>query len=143
MNEKSIKRFFYIFIILVTLLINVGEKILEKRGIVYSDLTILIKIAMTWVICPVSIVIGFNSVAREKLNDAAIRANVLGSGMIFLAIIILFVLRMLVFGLGVLTEDRKETVLEDGKVIVSYENFGTHQIEYYDKINDFLFRVTE
>lgn len=138
---KWLKRTFLILVIMGTVLLNWGQGYLSQRGILYSDLTMLIKIFLTWIICPTCIVFSYNSIGKTKVNDEnLLAATTMVGGILFLVIAVFFVCRITSF---MLVEDRKEIPLADGTIMITYENLGPRQVEYYEIVNEFLYREIE
>lgn len=138
---KWLKRTFLILVIMGTVLLNLGQGYLLQRGILYSDLAVLIKIFLTWIVCPICIVFAYNSIGKTKVNDEnLLAATTIAGGILFLVIAVFFVCRITSF---MLVEDRTETPLADGTIMITYENFGPRQMEYYEIVNKFLYREIE
>lgn len=141
MEQKSCNKLLQvlnIFILIVTVLLNWGQSHLLDRGIVYSDMTVLTKIFMTYIICPISLIFSYNDIVKAKTDDKdSIGAATTASGIFFLMIVIFFTCRMIFF---VVIEDRKEVSLEDGRILVRHENFNLQQPEYYQGINVFVYK---
>lgn len=140
MEQKLCNKFLQvvnIFILIVTILLNWGQGHLADRGILYSDITVLIRICMTYIICPISLIFSYNDIVKTKLNDGdSIGAATVAGGIFFLLIVIFFTCRMIFF---VVIDDRKEVPLEDGRILVYHENFNLQQPEYYQGINVFVY----
>lgn len=141
MEQRSCNKFLQvlnILILIVTILLNWGQGHLADSGVLYSDITILIKICMTYIICPVSLIFSYNDIVKTKLADRdSIGAATVAGGILFLMIMIIFTCRMIFF---VVIEDRKEVPLEDGRILISHENFNLQQPEYYQGINVFVYK---
>ena len=120
----------YIILILLigsTILLNCGQSYLLKQDIVYSDRLILIKIVLTWLIVPFTLVISYGSFMSRKLGDSrAVAAVFISNGIIIFVISIAFAVRLFHFAL--FEENSLHSTYEPGK------------ITYYEQINQFLYR---
>ncbi|MCH5263245.1 MAG: hypothetical protein J1F42_10055 [Lachnospiraceae bacterium] len=97
---RIIKCTLVILLVGVTVLLNCGQGYLAKQDIVYSDRLILIKIVLTWLIVPFTLVINYGSFMSRKLGDSRAVATVfISDGIIIFVISIAFVVRLLHFGL--------------------------------------------
>lgn len=120
----------YIILILLVgaaILLNCGQGYLAKQDILYSDRLILIKIVLTWLIVPFSLVISYGSFMSRKLGDSrAVAAVFISNGIIIFVISIAFAVRLFYFAM-----------FEENSLHSTYEP-GT--ITYYEQINQFLYR---
>ena len=120
----------YIILILLvgfTILLNGGQGFLEKQDIVYSDRLILIKIVLTWLIVPFTLVISYGSFMSRKLGDSrAVAAVFISNGIIIFVISIVFVVRLFCFAM--FEENSLHSTYEPGK------------ITYYEQINPFMYQ---
>ena len=132
--SKSGKQIFritkYTFLFLLvgfTILLNWGQGYLLKQDIVYSDRLILIKIVMTWLIVPFTLVLSYGSFMSRKLEDSRAVASVfISNGIIIFVISIAFVVRLFYFAL-----------FEDNSLYHAYES---ETLPHYEQINPFLYR---
>lgn len=89
-----------ILLVVFTILLNCGQGYLEKQDIVYSDRLLLIKIVLTWLIVPFTLVISYGSLMSRKLGDSrAITAVFISNGIIIFIISIAFAVRLFHFAL--------------------------------------------
>ena len=124
--SKSGKQIFritkYTFLFLLvgfTILLNWGQGYLLKQDIVYSDRLILIKIVMTWLIVPFTLVLTYGSFMSRKLEDSRAVASVfISNGIIIFVISIAFVVRLLYFAF---VEERPLYDSDDPGIILHYE----------------------
>ena len=127
---KFLKKAKYIILIVLmvfTILLNWGQGFLAKQGIVYSERMVLIKIVMTWLIVPITLVLSYGSFMSRKLEDSRAVASVyISNGIIIFVISIAFVVRLFYF-----------VLLEDYSLHTTYAP-GT--ITYYEQINPFMYR---
>ena len=80
-----------ILLVAFTILLNCGQGYLAKQDIVYSDRLILIKIVLTWLIVPFTLVISYGSFMSRNLGDArAVAAVFISNGIIIFVISIAF-----------------------------------------------------
>ena len=121
----------YIIIILLvafTILLNCGQGYLLKQDIVYSDRLILIKIVLTWLIVPFTLVISYGSFMSHRLGDSrAVAAVFISNGVIIFVISIAFVIRLLHFAL------MEERPLYDADV--------PRIILHYEPLNPYLYKI--
>lgn len=99
-NRKQIFRIvkytFLIFLIGFTILLNWGQGYLAKQDIVYSEQLILIKVVLTWLIVPFTLVISYGSFMSRKLGDSrAVVSVFISNGIIIFVISIAFVVRLI------------------------------------------------
>ena len=107
MSDGGTMKFFRIikYIILIlsvgfTILLNCGQGYLAKQDIVYSNRLILIKIVLTWLIVPFTLVISYGSFMSRKLEDSrAATAVFISNGIIIFVISIAFAVRLFYFAL--------------------------------------------
>ena len=124
---KIAKYIILIVLVIFTILLNWGQGYLTRKGIVYSERLVLIKIVMTWLIVPATLVISYGSFMSRKLEDSRAVASVfISNGIIIFVISIAFVVRLLYF-----------VLLEDYSLHTTYAP-GT--ITYYEQINPFMYR---
>lgn len=124
---KITKYIILIVLVVFTILLNWGQGFLAKQGIVYSERMVLIKIVMTWLIVPITLVLSYGSFMSRKLEDSRAVASVyISNGIIIFVISIAFVVRLFCFAL-----------LEDNSLHTTYAP-GT--ITYYEQINPFMYR---
>ena len=108
-----------IFLVGAAILLNCGQGYLAKQDIVYSDRLILIKIVLTWLIVPFSLVISYGSFMSRKLGDSrAIAAVFISNGIIIFVISIAFAVRLFCF---VLFEERPLYDPDVPGIILHYE----------------------
>ena len=116
-----------IVLVVVTILLNWGQGYLAKQDIVYSDQLVLIKVVLTWLIVPFTLVISYGSFMSRKLEDSRAVASVfVSNGVIIFVISIAFVARLFYFAL-----------FEDNSLYHAYES-GT--LSHYEQINPFMYR---
>ena len=116
-----------IVLVVFTILLNWGQGDLERQGIVYSERLVLIKIVMTWLIVPITLVLSYGSLMSRKLEDSRAVASVfISNGIIIFVISTAFVVRLIYFGL-----------FEDYSLHTTYAP-GT--ITYFEQINPFMYR---
>lgn len=139
---KYIKCAFLIFVIGITLLMEVGSRYLLKQNIEFTDNLVIFKMIMTWFITPFILIMYYNNTMAGKLreNPEMIVAVSLSNGIIIFVLIFFFILRILFF---VLFQDRIETPLGNGLVVVERGNFGPQETLQYELINQFLYRCSE
>ena len=124
---RIVKYIILIILVLFTILLNWGQGFLAKQDIVYSERLVLIKIVMTWLIVPITLVISYGSFMSRKLEDSRAVASVfISNGIIIFVISIAFVVRLLYF-----------VLLEDYSLHSTYV-FGT--MTYYEQVNPFMYR---
>ena len=116
-----------IVLVVFTILLNWGQGFLAKRDIVYSERLVLIKIVMTWLIVPITLVISYGSLMSRKLEDSRAVASVfVSNGIIIFVISAAFVVRLLYF-----------VLFEDYSLHSTYV-FGT--MTYYEQVNPLMYR---
>lgn len=114
---KFLKYSFLIFVILITLLMELGSRYLLRQNIEFTDKLVIFKMIMTWFVTPFILILYYNNIMVGKLRDNSgmIAAVSLSNGIIIFVLTIFFILRILFF---VLFQDRIETPLENGLVVV-------------------------
>lgn len=124
---KIVKYIILIFLVGAAILLNCGQGYLAKQDIVYSDRLILIKIVLTWLIVPFTLVISYGSFMSRRLGDSrAVAAVFISNGIIIFVISIAFAVRLFYFAM-----------FEENSLHSTYEP-GT--ITYYEQINQFLYK---
>ena len=124
---RIIKYIIIILLVVFAILLNCGQGYLLKQDIVYSDRLILVKIFLTRLIVPFTLVISYGSFMSRRLGDSrAVAAVFISNGVIIFVISIAFVIRLLHFAL-----------FEDNSLHSTYE---PGKITYYEQINPFLYR---
>ncbi|MDE6846856.1 MAG: hypothetical protein K2J99_13995, partial [Lachnospiraceae bacterium] len=93
-------------------------------------------------ITPFILIMYYNNTMAGKLreNPEMIAAVSLSNGIIIFVLIFFFILRILFFALF---QDRIETPLGNGLVVVEHRNFGPQETQQYELINQFLYRCIE
>lgn len=139
---KVLKWLFLIAVVGITLLLELASKYLWKQNIEFTDKLVIFKMIMTWFVTPFVLIMYYNNTMIHKLKDhsESIAAVSLSNGIILFVLICCFIVRVGVF---VLFQDRIETPLNNGQVVVEHENFGSQDILYYQSINQFLYRRIE
>ena len=116
-----------IVLVVFTISLNWGQGFLAKQDIVYTERLVLIKIVLTWLIVPITLVISYGSLMSRKLEDSRAVASVfISNGIIIFVISAAFVVRLFYFAL-----------FEDNSLYHAYES-GT--LPYYEQINPFMYR---
>ena len=116
-----------IILVVFTIFLNLGQGYLAEQGIVYSDRLVLIKVVLTWLIVPFTLVISYGSFMSRNLEDSRAVASVfVSNGVIILAISIAFVARLCYFAL-----------FEDNSL---HSTYAPGTITYYEQINPFMYR---
>lgn len=124
---RIVKYIILIVLVVLMVLINWGQGYLAKQDIVYSEQLVLIKVVLTWLIVPFTLVINYGSFMSRKLEDSRAVASVfISNGIIIFVISIAFVLRLFYF-----------ILFEDYSLHTTYAP-GT--ITYYEQINPFMYR---
>lgn len=139
---KVLKWLFLIIVVGIPVLLELASKYLLKQNIEFTDKLVIFKILMTWFVTPFVLIMYYNNTMVSKLRDnpGMIAAVTLSNGLILFVLICFFIVRVGVF---VFFEDRKETPLSDGRVVVEYENLAPNRTIYYQSINQFLYRRIE
>lgn len=139
---KVLKWLFLIAVVGITLLLELASKYLWKQNIEFTDKRVIFKMIMTWFVTPFVLIMYYNNTMIHKLKDhsGSIAAVGLSNGIILFVLICCFIVRVGVF---VLFQDRIETPLDNGQVVVEHENFGPQDILYYQSINPFLYKRIE
>ena len=142
---KFYKFFKYLFLIIVvgiTLLLQLAAKYLLKQNIEFTDKLVIFKMIMTWFITPFVLIMYYHNTMVSKLRDNSgmIAAVSLSNGIILIVLVCCFIVRIGVF---VLFQDRIETPLNNGQIVVEHGNFGPQEILYYQAINQFLYKRIE
>ncbi len=121
-----------LLILLCTILIHCGQGYLLEQNIEYTDTMMWIKIILTWGVCPLSLIFGYNSLMAEKLEEAkAISAVNVCNGILIILVVILWIFRMLFFCIW---QDREEAYLGNGLIMIE------NRYIYYEPINAFLYK---
>ena len=116
-----------IILVVFTIFLNLGQGYLAEQGIIYSDRLVLIKVVLTWLIVPFTLVISYGSFMSRKLEDSKAVASVfISNGIIIFVISIAFVVRLFYF-----------VLFEDYSLHTTYAP-GT--ITYYEQINPSMYR---
>ena len=116
-----------IVLVVFTILLNWGQGYLAEQGIIYSDRLVLIKVVLTWLVVPFTLVISYGSFMSRNLEDSRAVASVfVSNGVIIFVISIAFVVRLFYFAL-----------FEDNSLYHAYES-GT--LPHYEQINPFMYR---
>ena len=116
---RIIKYIVLILLVGFTILLNCGQGYLEKQDIVYSDRLVLIKIVLTWLIVPFTLVISYGSFMSRKLGDSrAVAAVFISNGIIIFVISIAFAVRLFHFAL---IEERSLYDSDVPGIILHYE----------------------
>lgn len=124
---RIMKYIILILLIVFTILLNWGQGYLAKQDIIYSDRLVLIKIVLTWLIVPFTLVFSYGSFMSRKLGDSrAVTAVFISNGIIIFVISIAFVVRL--FHYALFEENSLHSTYEPGMVT------------YYEQINWFLYR---
>ena len=124
---RIMKYIILIVLVAFTILLNWGQGYLAKQGIIYSDRLVLIKVVLTWLIVPFTLVISYGSFMSRKLEDSRAVAFVfVSNGIIIFVISMAFVARLFYFAL-----------FEDNSLYHAYES-GT--LPHYEQINPFMYR---
>ena len=128
MKFFRVAKYIILFVLVVfTILLNWGQGYLAEQGIVYSDRLVLIKVVLTWLIVPFTLVISYGSFMSRNLEDSRAVASVfVSNGVIILAISIAFVARLFYFAL-----------FEDNSL---HSTYAPGTITYYEQINPFMYR---
>lgn len=127
---RVLKYCLIVLILLCTVLINLGQGYLLQQNIEYTDAMMWIKIILTWGVCPLSLIFGYNSLMAKKLEETkAISAVNLCNGILIILVVILWVFRMLFFCIW---QDREEVRLGNGLIMIE------QQYKYYEPINSLL-----
>ena len=139
---KFLKWAFLIIVVGITLLLELASKYLMKQDIEFTDKLVVFKMIMTWFVTPFILIMYYNNTMISKLRDNSgmVAAVSLSNGIILLVLVFCFILRVGVF---VLFQDRIETPLNNGMVVVEYENLAPNRIKYYQSINQFLYKRIE
>ena len=124
---RIMKYVILILLVVFTIFLNWGQGYLAKQDIVYSDRLMLIKIVLTWLIVPFTLVFSYGSFMSRNLGDARAAAAVfISNGIIIFVISIAFAVRLFHFAL-----------FEDNSL---HSTYGPGTITYYEQINQFLYR---
>ena len=116
-----------IVLVVLTILLNWGQGYLAQQDIVYSDRLVLIKVVLTWLIVPFTLVISYGSFMNRKLEEPRAVASVfISNGAIIFVISIAFVVRLFYFAL-----------FEDNTL---HSTYAPGTITYYEQINPFMYR---
>ena len=95
---RIMKYLILIILVAFTILLNWGQGYLTKQDIVYSDRLVLIKIVLTWLIVPFTLVFSYGSFMSRNLGDARAAAAVfISNGIIIFVITIAFAVRLFHF----------------------------------------------
>lgn len=139
---KILKCLFLIIVVGIPVLLELASKYLLKQNIEFTDKLVIFKIIMTWFVTPFVLIMYYNNTMVSKLRDnpGMIAAVSLSNGIILFVLICCFIVRIGVF---VLFQDRIETPLKNGKVVVEHGNFGPQETLYYQSINQFLYKRIE
>ncbi|MCM1263936.1 MAG: hypothetical protein NC313_14590 [Butyrivibrio sp.] len=139
---KFIKYLFLFLVIGITVLLELGSRYLLKQNIEFTDKLVIFKMIMTWFVTPFTIIMYYNNTMTWRLRDnpEMIAAVSLSNGMVIFVLSFFFILRIIFWELF---QDRVETQLENGIVIVEYENFAPNQTLKYQSINQFLYKHIE
>lgn len=141
MKLNKIKLIEVIFLFLFIAALNIFQKYLLIRHIEFRDNLLIIKMILSWIIFPFSLISCYHAFIKERVNNKKIFiATNIGSGIIIFIIIIFLFIRGFLF---IFFEDKKEIPLENGLILVKHENFGPQQIVYYKPINSFLYKIVE
>lgn len=125
---KIMKYVILILLMVFTLLLNWGQGYLAKQDIIYSDRLILIKIVLTWLVVPFTLVISYGSFMGRKLGDSRAAAAVfISNGVIIFVISIAFAVRLFHFALI------EERPLYDADV--------PGIILHYEPLNPYLYKI--
>lgn len=99
---------------------------------------ILVKIILTWGVCPLSLIFGYNSLMAEKLKEEKALATVtLYNGILIIIVVVLLGCRLLFFWIW---QDREEVRSSSGVICVTYEFLTHERVEYYEPINSLLYK---
>ena len=124
---RIMKYVILILLVVFTILLNWGQGYLAKQDIIYSDRLVLIKIVLTWLIVPFTLLFSYVSFMSRNLGDARAAAAVfISNGIIIFVISIAFAVRLFHFAL-----------FEDNSL---HSTYGPGTITYYEQINQFLYR---
>ena len=139
---KFFRCFFLIIVVGITLLLELASKYLLKQNIEFTDKLVIFKMIMTWFVTPFVLIMYYNNTMISKLKDNSgmIAAVSLSNGIILFVLVCCFIVRIGVF---VLFQDRIETPLNNGQVVVEHGNFGPQETLYYQSINRFLYKRIE
>ncbi|MBD5523443.1 MAG: hypothetical protein HDR04_03305 [Lachnospiraceae bacterium] len=139
---KFFKCLFLIIVVGTTLLLELAPKYLLQQNIEFTDKLVIFKIIMTWFITPFVLIMYYHNTMISKLRDNSgmIAAVSLSNGIVLFVLVCCFIVRIGVF---VLFQDRIETPLSNGQVVVEHGNFGPQEILYYQSINQFLYKRIE
>ena len=128
MKFFRVAKYIVLFILIAfTILLNWGQGYLAEQGIIYSDRLVLIKVVLTWLIVPFTLVISYGSFMSRNLEDSKAVASVfVSNGVIIFVISIAFVVRLFYFAL-----------FEDNSL---YHAFESGTLPHYEQINPFMYR---
>lgn len=136
-----IKATFLIVIIGVVVALNVMHIHFQKQSIEFTNVMTIFRIILTWFGLPILLIAYYSGAMRRHLeHEEVVRATILTSGLLIIVMTFVFVIQIVFF---VFFENKTETQLEDGYVLVEYENFGIQQPSYYQQINAFLYKKIE
>ena len=135
---RVLKYCFIVLILFCTILINWGQGYLLKQNIAYTDTMILIKIILTWGICPLSLIFGYNSLMAEKIKEAkALCAVTVYNGILIIIVVVLLIGRMLFFWIW---QDREEVWAGNGIICAKFEFLKHERLDFYEAINPFVYK---
>ena len=124
---RMMKYIVLIVLVVFTILLNWGQGYLAKQDIIYSDRLVLIKIVLTWLIVPFTLVFSYGSFMSRNLGDARAAAAVfISNGIIIFVISIAFAVRLFHFAL-----------FENNSL---HSTYASGMITYYEQINQFLYK---
>ena len=128
MKFFRVAKYIILFVLVVfTILLNWGQGYLAEQGIIYSDRLVLIKVVLTWLIVPFTLVISYGSfMSRNLENSKAVASVFVSNGVIIFVISIAFVARLFYFAL-----------FEDNSL---HSTYAPGTITYYEQINPFMYR---
>ncbi len=121
---------------------ELASKYLLKQNIEFTDKLVIIKMIMTWFVAPFVLIIYYNNTMLSKVMDYPERVAAV-SWNNSLALFVLFFCFILRVGVFVFFQDRVETPLNSGMVVVEYENLAPNRIKYYQSINQFWYKRIE
>lgn len=139
---KVLKWMFLIIVVVIPVILELASKYLLNQNIEFTDKLIIFKIIMTWFVTSFVLIMYYNNTMISKLSDnpGMIALVTLSNGIVLFIVICFFIVRI---GAFVLFEDKKETPLNNGQVVVEYENLAPNRTIYYQSINQFLYRRIE
>lgn len=138
---SKIKLILLIVLVGVVIVLNSMQVYYQKQNIEFTSWMSLATVVLTWIALPIYSLAYYNGIIRCKIDDRkVIVASMMGSSVMYAMVTIFFLFRICFF---FLFESRNEIELENGLIMVEYENFGANQTFYYEQINIFLYRRVE